>query len=147
MDITPLRIGDVEQLAHSLAVQIMDWDEHIPDFGTCNIDRLESCLQTPFMSFEGLDPYPTLIDKAVILMYLIIKNHPFQNGNKRLAVSSFLVFLLINNQWITTSADHLYEIAIYVAKSKVSEKDNVISTVKRHFESMIIDFDFKQSLN
>ncbi|QQG42451.1 MAG: Fic family protein [Candidatus Giovannonibacteria bacterium] len=44
---------------------------------------LESCLATPFHSFGGKSAYKGLIGKASMLFYLLVKNHPFQNGNKR----------------------------------------------------------------
>ena len=55
---------------------------------------------TRFQSFSGKDLYPTLATKASILFYLMIKNHPFQNGNKRIAITTLLTFLYENGKWI-----------------------------------------------
>jgi death-on-curing protein len=44
--------------------------------------------------------YPTLVATAAILFYLMIKNHPFQNGNKRIAITTLLTFLYNNNKWL-----------------------------------------------
>ena len=95
-----LSIEHVEYMAHNLAQKIMEWNEPIPDFSTRYSGKLESCLKTPFQSFAKRDLYPTIEDKASILFYLMIKNHPFQNGNKRIAVTSLLTFLSMNDKWL-----------------------------------------------
>lgn len=92
---------------------------------------LESCLNTPLQSFGGKDPYPTFIDKLSLLFYLIIKNHPFQNGNKRIAVMSALTILYLNKLWLNAGKLKPYVLAVYVAKSKRESKDNVIKIVKK----------------
>ncbi|MDP1719176.1 MAG: Fic family protein, partial [bacterium] len=79
----PLTIAEVEYIAHSLAKELMTWDEPIPDFGTRFPNVLESCLLTPFQRFGGKSAYSSFLKKASMLFYLMIKNHPFQNGNKR----------------------------------------------------------------
>ena len=87
-----LTIEDIEFLAHSLAIELMGWDEPIPPFRTRYPDKLESCLNTISQTFGGKELYPSLAEKAAVLFYLLIKNHPFQNGNKRVAVTALLVF-------------------------------------------------------
>lgn len=87
-----ISLHEAEYIAHSLAREFLDYDKPIPDFITRQPHKLESCLRQPFQNFNGKDLYPTLINKAVLLFYLIIKNHPFENGNKRMAVTITLVF-------------------------------------------------------
>jgi len=127
--IRQLTIEHVEELAHVLARRIMSWDEPIPDFGSRFPNILESCLNTPFQTFAKKDLYPRLEDKAAILFYLLIKNHPFQNGNKRVAVTSLLVFLYINGRWLKTSPDEIYRLAVWVAESMPVTKDGVIRAI------------------
>lgn len=123
--IRQLTIEHVEELAHRLAREIMSWDEPIPDFGSRFPNILESCLAVPFQTFAKKDLYPRIEDKAAILFYLLIKNHPFENGNKRVAVTSLLVFLHINGFWLETTPDELYRIAVWVAESIPVTKDGV----------------------
>lgn len=123
--IRPLTLEHVEELAHRLAQEIMSWDEPIPDFGSRFPNILESCLATPFQTFSKKDLYRTLEEKAAILFYLLIKNHPFKNGNKRVAVTSLLVFLHFNGRWLETSPDELYRIAVWVAESLPVTKEGV----------------------
>jgi death-on-curing protein len=87
-----ITIEKIKHIAHELAVQTMSWDEPIPDFETRYPNVLESCIMVPFQKFNRKYLYPGLIGKAAILFYLLIKNHPFQNGNKRIAVTTLLVF-------------------------------------------------------
>lgn len=86
MRIKQLKIKDIEYVAYMLAKETMSWSEPIPDFSTRYTNQLERCIEAPFQSFGGRQLYPGLLKKASILFYLMIKNHPFQNGNKRLAM-------------------------------------------------------------
>lgn len=125
-----LTIEHVEHIAHRLASRLMEWDEPIPDFKTRFSGRLESCLKTPLQSFAGRYLYPTLEDKASILFYLMIKNHPFQNGNKRVAVTSLLTFFFINKRWLNIPEDELYDLAVTVASSRPIMKEGIIIIIK-----------------
>jgi len=101
---------------------------------------LESALGNPRQSFDGKDLYPTLEDKAAILYYSLIKNHPFKNGNKRTATATLLVFLYINNFWISGdlrgNEDFLVSLAKRVANSKGEEnKDGFMRELKNFLET------------
>lgn len=123
--IRQLTIEHAQQLAHRLAREIMSWDEPTPDFESRFPNILESCLGAPFQTFGKRYLYRTFEEKAAILFYLLIKNHPFENGNKRVAVTSLLVFLHINGYWLETAPDELYRIAVWVAESLPIAKDGV----------------------
>src|SRR3989338_4902995 len=96
-----ITVKEVEYIAFRLAQELMSFNEPIPGFSTRFPNLLESCLAAPFQSFSGKSPYPGLLSKASVLFYLMIKNHPFQNGNKRIAMTTLLVFLHKNKRWIT----------------------------------------------
>lgn len=121
----PLTLQEIEYLAHKVAKELMDFDEPLPAFATRYPGVLESCLAQPFQSFGTEELYPGLIDKAVALFYFITKNHPFENGNKRMAVTTMLLFLYKNGQWLQIDPDDLYKIAMTVANSKPKEKDKI----------------------
>lgn len=137
--IKPLTLESVELIAHRLAKQIMSWNEPIPDFKSRYPNILESCLRTPFQTFARKELYPTLLKKAAILFYLLIKNHPFQNGNKRVAVTSLLVFLAINGKWITTPPDELYRISVWVAESLPDAKDGVLISIGDFIKKRLVN--------
>jgi len=132
-----LSLQEVEYLAHSLAKALMNYDEPLPDFSTRYPGKLESCLEQPFQTFGGDDLYPALVDKAATIFYLVTKNHPFENGNKRMAVSIALTFLYVNNHWVRIDPNTLYQIALKVAESKPDQKDDIIKLIKELFERFL----------
>lgn len=139
MQIRALTVEAIKYLAHRLATDTMTWDESIPPFETRYPNVLESCLQTPFQKFGKKFLYPGLKSKAAILFYLLIKNHPFQNGNKRIAVTTLFVFLSINKKWIKVDNQELYNFAVWVAQSPPKLKDNVIKAIEEFIAINIID--------
>jgi prophage maintenance system killer protein len=56
----------------------------------------------------------------------MVKNHPFQNGNKRIAVTTIIIFLLLNDRWISVLPDKLYHLAVWVAESDPDLRDAVV---------------------
>jgi death-on-curing protein len=86
---------------------------------------------TPFQKFSGKDLYPSLIAKASILFYLLTKNHPFQNGNKRIAVTTLLTFLYENNKWLMVDTQELYNFTVWVAQSPPTVKEHVVAAIEQ----------------
>lgn len=144
MQIKIITVEAIRYLAHRLAIDTMTWDESIPPFETRYPNVLESCLQTPFQKFGKKYLYPGLKAKAAILFYLLIKNHPFQNGNKRIAVTALLVFLSINNKWIKVDNQELYNFAVWVAQSPPKLKSNVVKAIEEFITINIIDWPQKK---
>ena len=133
-------IEEVEHIAFSLARDLLTYDEPIPDFTTRFPHILESCLATPFQAFDKKYLYRTLIAKASILFYLMNKNHPFQNGNKRIAVTTLLYFLRVNNKWLTVNEEDLYEFAVSVAESKRYQKERTIIDINNFIKDNLIEW-------
>ena len=135
-----ISISDVAYLAFRLAKEHLSFDEPIPDFSTRFPNMLESCVVTPFQKFSGKDLYPSLVAKASILFYLMIKNHPFQNGNKRIAITTLLVFLHSNNKWLRADSQELYNFTVWVAQSPSEFKEQVVDAIQKfvrdHMTSM-----------
>ena len=134
-----ITLSDVEIIAHKLARQTLDFNEPIPDFSTRYPNILESCLITPFQTFAGKQLYKGVLGKASILFYLMIKNHPFQNGNKRLAMTTLLTFLFLNDKWIKADIEELYKFAMWIAESPSSAKEGTLlaieSFLRKHIEN------------
>lgn len=126
-----LTVKEVEYIAFRLAKEILSFNEPIPDFSTRFANILESCLAAPFQSFTGKSFYPGLLDKAGILFYLMIKNHPFQNGNKRIAMTTLCVFLYKNRKWLKADTQELYNFTIWVAQSPPKFKDETVRAIKK----------------
>ncbi len=134
-----LSIQEVREIAFEFARKTMSWDEPIPDFETRFPNILESCLTTPFQTFDKKHLYKGLIEKAAALFYLMIKNHPFSNGNKRIAVTALLVFLFLNDKWIEVSNQELYNFAVWVASSPSQVSEQAIKAVKQFIEKNLVN--------
>jgi death-on-curing family protein len=134
-----ISVADVEYLAFRLAKEHLSFHEPIPDFSTRFPNILESCILTPFQKFAGKSLYPSLVAKAAFLFYLMIKNHPFQNGNKRIAVTTLLTFLLDNKKWLNADVQELYNFTVWVAQSPPEFKDQVVEAIQKFIKNRIVD--------
>lgn len=134
-----LTLKEVEHIAFRLAKEMLNYNEPIPDFPSRFLNVLESCIATPFMSFDKKSLYPGLISKASMLFYLMIKNHPFQNGNKRIAITTLLVFLYKNNKWIKCDMNDFYDFTIWIAGSPAKLKSDVLKAIENFIKRNIIN--------
>lgn len=136
-----ITVADVEYLAFRLAKEHLSFNEPIPDFSTRFPNILESCVLTPFQRFSCKALYPSLIAKASILFYLMIKNHPFQNGNKRIAITTLLAFLFGNGKWLMADTQELYNFTVWVAMSPAEFKEQVVASVQKFIRNHLTDAD------
>lgn len=94
-------------------------------------DSFYSSVAQIYQTFDGGELYPTLEEKAAMLLYLVVKNHSFVDGNKRIAASCFLYFLDKNNllydsknQPVVDNST-LFALTLLVAESNPAEKDTI----------------------
>lgn len=132
-----ISVKEIEFLAFTLA-KVLPFEEPIPSFSTRFPNILESCLATPFQTFSRKSLYQGFTAKASILFYLMVKNHPFQNGNKRIAMTTLLVFLYLNKKWIKADIQELFNFAKWVAESPPQFKDEVVKAIEKFLKSHII---------
>lgn len=133
-----LTVGEVEHIAFRVAQEHLSFNELIPDFTTRFPNILESCLLTPFQKFSGKYLYPTFTLKAAMLFYLIIKNHPFQNGNKRIAITTLLLFLHRNYKWILIDNQTFYNFTVWVAESPANFKQQSVSAIEQFIKEHLV---------
>lgn len=134
-----ISVQEVEWLAHVLAKRLMEFNEPIPEFKTRFPNILESCLTAPFQKFGKKYVYPTFLHRAAVLFYLLIKNHPFQNGNKRVAIITLLVFLYKNNKWLNVDIQSFYNHAVWVAQSSAEVRKGVIIGIESFLKKHLVD--------
>lgn len=72
-----------------------------------------------------------------MLFYLMIKNHPFENGNKRIAMTTLLTFLYANNKWLKADTQELYNFTKWIAESPAQFKDEVVKAIEKFLKSHI----------
>lgn len=124
-------LTQIEHVAFTLARDFLTYNEPIPDFRTRYPNILESCLATPFQTFAKRSLYPTFNAKTSMLFYLMIKNHPFQNGNKRVAMTTLFYVLHRENKWLRVDAKILYDFAVWVAGSLPNAKNQVLRYIEK----------------
>lgn len=143
-DIIWLNSQDFEFLCFNFARKQLSFDQPIPDYSTRNNSLLESSLGSPKQTFGGHLLYPTIIEQSTILFYSLIKNHPFENGNKRIAVMSLFTFLALNNKWVSMPPLKLYKLAFYVAGTNSRDKVSVLKYIQKIIKSHLVDLPTKK---
>jgi death-on-curing family protein len=128
---------EIEYLAYRLAKEMMAYDEPIPAFSTRFPNILESCLETPFQTYNKRPLYKGINTQAAVLFYLLIKNHPFRNGNKRIAMTILMAFLFMNNRWLKVDNTELYNFAMWVAQSPRGAKAETITATANFIKTYL----------
>ena len=95
---------------------------------------LSSIIENIYATFDGIDVYPTIQEKAANFLYLITKNHTFIDGNKRIAATLFIYFLeyydiLYNNNKQVIDNNTLVALTLLIAQSNPKEKEILIDLV------------------
>ena len=115
-----LTVDEVAEL-HEKVVKATGGSQGIRDAGL-----LESSVLGCYQTFDGDDLYPTLTEKAGRLAYMICKNHPFVDGNKRAAVISMLVILRMNDVILSYTQRELIALGLGIASSGIEYEDIVL---------------------
>ena len=98
-------------------------------------DSFKSSIGQIYQTFGGEELYPSVEEKAAMLLYLVVKNHSFSDGNKRIAAMLFLWFLN-NNRVLYAEDGHkriadntLVALTLMIAESRTEEKDVMVKVV------------------
>jgi prophage maintenance system killer protein len=112
-------------------VELMRAEFNSDVFGKEKDGGFDSAVNTIKQGFGEQDVYPTLEEKAAMLLYLVVKNHAFVDGNKRIAAACFLLFLERNSLLYNSSGktiisnEALASLTLFVASSKAEEMETV----------------------
>ena len=104
-------------------------------FGKPRGNAFESSLSAIIQTFDDKDVYPSISEKAANLLYLIIKDHPFYDGNKRIGALLFVIFLTINDYHLAKNGETkisdraLTALALLIAESNPKEKGLLIALI------------------
>lgn len=90
--------------------------------GIRDLALFESAIMRPQTTFGGRDLYPTVFEKAAVLMHSLIMNHSFTDGNKRTGTVSTLVFLEINRFRVSVDQKELVNISLEIASKHMGVK-------------------------
>lgn len=111
---------------HTLLIQKFGGTNGIRDS-----DVLLSALARPFQTFDGVELYPTPVEKAAAILESIIANHPFLDGNKRLGFVLMKLILLEGGFHLKVEQQEVYEFIIQVASGQ-QNIDQIILWLRSH---------------
>ena len=123
------------EMCESAVAQLRESEGGSDLFGKERGKSFAGSLNAIFQSFNDAELYPSVQEKAANLLYFVIKDHPFYDGNKRIGSLLFVLFLTLNDCHLTESGETkisdraLTAIALLIAESKPSEKDLIVSLV------------------
>ncbi len=120
MSVTFLRLDEVlrihaDQIAHYGGAA-----------GVRDLGLLESAVAAPEASYDGAYLHATLPEMAAAYLYHLAQNHPFIDGNKRVAAAAAFLFLYLNDHLLECSEDALVELAMGVASSQRSKAEAAV---------------------
>ena len=137
-------VEDFEQIVSNLRSMRAEFTEDIPPFETRYAGVLEGILAQIRAEYYGKELYKGVVNKAVWLFYCLIKNHPFFNGNKRVAVVALFDFLKRNVSELYIDEDailnDLFQMAIRTSESDPAELEQVKRYLKRKIRTFILEF-------
>ncbi len=114
-------------------------DEPISFFDTRYPEKLEAVLASPQTQMGGRFVHSSMSRQAAVLFYELIKQHPFLNGNKRIACVSLMVFLSLNDAWLKTSWRELYDIAVTVATSRTDNREGMLQLLTDFIQNNAVE--------
>ena len=128
---------DERKIEYSNCIEVINklrFNEESSLFAVERDKGLESIIGNIYQSFDGQDIYKTIEEKAANFLYLIVKNHVFADGNKRIAATLFIYFLnfygiLYKNGKQTIDNNTLAALTLLIAESNPKEKDVIIDLV------------------
>lgn len=118
-------------MTRSISVfQILELHRRIIDqsggsYGLRDFGALESSLAQPDMSFAGSDLYPTVIEKAGAVAYSLCMNHPFVDGNKRVAHAAMEILLVLNGFEVHATVEEQEQLFLKLAAGELRRADFV----------------------
>lgn len=101
--------------------------------GVRDIGAVESAVAQPRQTFDGEELYPSLAQKAAALGYLLIQNHPFVDGNKRIGHLALEVMLVLNGFELVASTDEQERVILNVA-SGTMHREELTTWIEQHMQ-------------
>ncbi len=125
MAIRYLTLSEVIFLYHRV-MEVSGGEEGIRDLGA-----LQSALAQPRMTYGGEELYPSLAEKAGALVYSLVKNHAFVDGNKRIAHAAMEVFLMLNGYEVRATVEEQERVMRAVAAGEM-RREELVKWIEAH---------------
>ena len=127
----PVTLAEFEWLLEEAQSQHKNKGEPIPKLKEGQLQAVDSCLNIPFQTFDRKYLYHGFLDKAAMLFYVINKNHPLSNGNKRMACLTLAYFCFVNNKPLFISDEEFYDLAKEVTQSDPKAMEATLAHIKK----------------
>lgn len=139
-----LDIEDFRIIVEQLISAQQEYSEDLPLFDTRYPQRLEAIIDQVQSNYFGEELYKDFPTKAAMLFYLLNKDHPFINGNKRISIVALYEFLERNTLELYIDeeglSNDLYEMAIITASSSPDKIDETLNYLKAQIQSFILSY-------
>ena len=127
----------------NLLISIREYfSEDIPAFQTRYKGKLEAIIGQVSSNYFGVETYPDLLSKASYLFYALIKNHPFSNGNKRIAALALYDFIKKNANEVYLDEQFILidivDLSIDVSESDPNDYQLILKKIKRKIDKLIL---------
>lgn len=103
--------------------------------GMRDLGALDSAIAQPKAMFGGADLYPTVVEKAAALCFSLVQNHPFVDGNKRVAHAAMETFLVLNGMEIEAGIDDQERLMLDLAASRI-DRPRLIDWLRHHLRPL-----------
>ena len=113
-------------MMHSMLIKQTGGLDGIRDEGL-----LDSAINTPFQTFAGEELYPTVQKKAACLCYSLVKNHAFNDANKRIGILAMMTFMELNNLHVNCSDEELIFLGLNTASGEAGQEE-ILSWIIAH---------------
>ena len=131
-----LEVEKANVIIETLKLYLDKRGENVAHFAVVHNGGIEQVIGNIYQTAGQKELYPSLEDKAVQLFYLLVKDHIFVDGNKRIASFLFLWFLDMNDMLVTGKEDStinyvtIYALAVFVAGSNPKDKDIIVQFIR-----------------
>ena len=120
-----LALAEVLEL-HRQVVELAGGAAALRDLGS-----LQSAIAQPRATFDGVDLYRTLEEKAAALMFSLVANHPFVDGNKRVGHAAAEAFLMLNGVELIAPVDESENVVVALAAGQLP-REELLSWIRQH---------------
>jgi death-on-curing protein len=124
-----LALGEVVEL-HRRLLEATGGASGIRDFGA-----LESAIAQPKATFEGVDLYPRLVEKAAALCFSLVQGHAFVDGNKRVGHAAMETFLILNGSEIDAPVDDQERLILDLAAGRIG-RSHLVDWLRQHVKPL-----------
>lgn len=94
---------------------------------------IESALNRPFVTYDGIDLYPSLNEKIAAVAHSLIRNHAFVDGNKRISVAAMVILLKMNSINVSYTQQELIDLGLKTAADIMNEND-ILNWIREHIQ-------------